>query len=197
MTSHVTAAPVHQDQVLHARLDAPFKNRLRVRASSSAKKVRPVSIAVVLKVRTRLSNSAVLNHVSTDVSHGDACAQWFHAAWTAPIQVAVCLIILLVEFALRRGSMRWTDARARMVLGVLGAMRIFDIRKNELKGIRCIQHSQSANIATAFPLHRLAVKLAFVAYTETSKQFDVAAVFASFSRFQVQFLFDLLLLCPE
>jgi hypothetical protein len=36
--------------------------------------------------RLRLPNSAVLNHVSTDVSRVDACAQWFHAAWTAPIQ---------------------------------------------------------------------------------------------------------------
>ncbi|KAJ7165411.1 P-loop containing nucleoside triphosphate hydrolase protein [Mycena filopes] len=54
--------------------------------------------------RLRLSNSAVLNHVSTDVSRVDACAQWFHAAWTAPIQSKssssrsiVCLIILLVQ----------------------------------------------------------------------------------------------------
>ncbi|KAJ7887701.1 hypothetical protein B0H13DRAFT_891625 [Mycena leptocephala] len=36
--------------------------------------------------RLRLPNSAVLNHVSTDVSRVDACAQWFHAVWTAPIQ---------------------------------------------------------------------------------------------------------------
>jgi hypothetical protein len=36
--------------------------------------------------RLRLPNSAVLNHVSTDVSRVDACAQWFYAAWTAPIQ---------------------------------------------------------------------------------------------------------------
>ncbi|KAJ7708108.1 P-loop containing nucleoside triphosphate hydrolase protein [Mycena rosella] len=183
------------------------------------------AVGLTPKARTRLSNSAVLNHVSTDVSRVDACAQWFHAAWTAPIQVTVCLIILLVElgpaalagfalfllvipiqermmarqFALRRGSMRWTDARARAVLEVLGAMRvvkyfcyegsflarIFDIRKSELKGIRWIQHSQSANIAMAFSLPVLAATLAFVTYTETSKQFDVAIVFASFSLFQL------------
>ncbi|KAJ7175120.1 ABC protein [Mycena crocata] len=177
------------------------------------------------RARTGLPNSAVLNHVSTDVSRVDACAQWFHAAWTAPIQVVVCLIILLVQlgpsalagfalflviiplqermmagqFALRRGSMKWTDARAGAVLEVLGAMRvvkyfcyegsflgrIFDIRKRELKGIRLIQHSQSANIAMAFSLPVLASTLAFVTYTETSKAFDVAVVFASFSLFQL------------
>lgn len=36
--------------------------------------------------RLQHPNSAVLNHVSTDISRVDACAQWFHAAWTAPIQ---------------------------------------------------------------------------------------------------------------
>ncbi|KAJ6518372.1 ABC protein [Mycena vulgaris] len=183
------------------------------------------AVQLTPKARTRLSNSAVLNHVSTDVSRVDACAQWFHAAWTAPIQVTVCLIILLVElgpsalagfalflliipiqerimanqFALRRGSMLWTDARAQAVGEVLGAMRvvkwfcyegsflarIFDIRKKELGGIRWIQHSQSANIAMAFSLPVLAATLAFVTYTETSREFDVAVVFASFSLFQL------------
>ncbi|KAJ6471750.1 ABC protein [Mycena vitilis] len=175
--------------------------------------------------RLRLSNSAVLNHVSTDVSRVDACAQWFHAAWTAPIQTIVCLIILLVElgpsalagfalflviipiqqrimaqqFVFRRDSMRWTDARASKVLEVISSMRvvkyfcyegsflarIFDIRTQELKGIKSIQHSQSANIALAFSLPVLAATLAFVTYTQTSKQFDVAVVFASFSLFQL------------
>ncbi|KAJ7040911.1 ABC protein [Mycena alexandri] len=175
--------------------------------------------------RLRLSNSAVLNHVSTDVSRVDACAQWFHAAWTAPIQTTVCLIILLVElgpsalagfalfliiiplqerimarqFILRQGSMLWTDDRAKKVLEVVGAMRVvkyfcyegsflarlFDVRKQELKGIKLIQHSQSANIAMAFSLPVLAATLAFVTYTETSKTFDVAVVFSSFSLFQL------------
>ncbi|KAJ7865961.1 hypothetical protein B0H13DRAFT_2349480 [Mycena leptocephala] len=95
--------------------------------------------------RLRLPNSAVLNHVSTDVSRVDACAQWFHAAWTVPIQTTVCLIILLMElgpsalaalalflliiplqerimaqqFSLRQASMKWTDQRARRVLDVV------------------------------------------------------------------------------
>ncbi|KAJ7830376.1 hypothetical protein B0H13DRAFT_2433724 [Mycena leptocephala] len=218
--------------------------------------------------RLRLPNSAVLNYVSTDVSRAEACAQWFHAAWTAPIQTTVWWIILLVElrpsaladfalfliiplqerimahqFSLRQASMKWTDERAGRVLEVVASMRVvkcfcyegsflehlFRIRTQELRGIRKIQHSQSANcgggkecpdsrsafflscpvltfrvqvrpvpiflwagferdpssIALAFSLPVLAATLAFVTYTETSKQFDVAVVFASFSLFQV------------
>ncbi|KAJ7779407.1 hypothetical protein DFH07DRAFT_1030143, partial [Mycena maculata] len=177
------------------------------------------------KARTGLSNSAVLNHISTSVSRLDMCAQWVHAAWTAPIQVMVCLIILLVElgpsalagfalfvvivpiqrqimanqFVLRRGSMKWTDSRARVVLEVLSSMRVvkyfcyegsflarlLDVRTSELKGIRRIQHSQSANIALALSLPVLAATLAFVTYTETSKSFNVAVVFSSLSLFQL------------
>ncbi|KAJ7086329.1 ABC protein [Mycena belliarum] len=194
-------------------------------ALTGALYARAVGLSPRARASAGLTNSAVLNHVSTDVSRVDACAQWFHAAWTAPIQVTVCLIILLVElgpsalagfalfliviplqermmanqFLLRRASMQWTDARAGVVLEVLGAMRvvkyfcyegsflarIFDIRKKELKGIRWIQHSQSANIAMAFSLPVLAATLAFVTYTETSKAFDVAVIFASFSLFQL------------
>ncbi|KAJ7500976.1 ABC protein [Mycena galericulata] len=141
----------------------------------------------------------------------------------APIQVMVCLIILLLgpsalagfalfvvivpiqerikanQFILRRGSMKFTDSRAKVVLEVLSSMRVvkyfcyegsflarlLDVRKRELTGIRHIQHSQSANIALAFSLPVLAATLAFVTYTETSKSFDVAIVFSSFSLFQL------------
>ncbi|KAF7375203.1 ABC protein [Mycena sanguinolenta] len=102
------------------------------------------------KGRTTLTNSDILNHVSTDVSRLDACAQWFHAAWTAPIQVMICLIILLTQlgpsalagFAMflviipiterimahqyktRGVSMKFTDQRAKVLLEVLSSMRV-------------------------------------------------------------------------
>ncbi|KAK7017781.1 ABC protein [Favolaschia claudopus] len=175
--------------------------------------------------RLALPNSAVLNHISTDVSRVDACAQWFHAAWTAPIQTIVCLIILVVElgpsslagfalflvviplqerimqqqFSFRRASILWTDKRASQVLETISSMRVVkyfcyegsflaritSVRREELKWVRKIQHSQSANIAMAFSLPVLAATLAFVTYTATSKEFDVAVVFASFSLFQL------------
>ncbi|KAJ6577414.1 P-loop containing nucleoside triphosphate hydrolase protein [Mycena capillaripes] len=177
------------------------------------------------KARTTLTNSDLLNHVSTDISRIDACAQWFHAAWTAPIQVLICLIILLTQlgpsalagfslfvfiipimerimarqFKTRGASMKFTDRRAKVLLEVLSSMRvvkyfcyevpflkrIFEIRENEIRGIRKIQHSQSGNIALAFSLPVLASTLAFVTYTRVTSGFDIAIIFSSFSLFQL------------
>ncbi|KAJ7639312.1 ABC protein [Roridomyces roridus] len=170
-------------------------------------------------------NSAILNHISTDVSRVDTCAQWFHAAWTAPIQTTICLIILLVflgpsalaGFALfiliiplqermlgaqhryRRESMKYTDARSFTFLEIISSMRvvkyfcyeksflarIFEMRKQELRQVRKIQHNQSLNNAMAFSLPVLTATLAFVTYTKTTEKFDVAVIFASFSLFQL------------
>ncbi|KAJ7642099.1 ABC protein [Roridomyces roridus] len=108
------------------------------------------AVRLTPSARVGLSNSALLNHISTDVSRIDAAAQWFHAAWTAPIQVSVCLIILCVQlgapalagfalfivvaplqqrimlgqFQMRQASMKFTDARARTILEVLSSMRV-------------------------------------------------------------------------
>ncbi|KAJ7650716.1 ABC protein [Roridomyces roridus] len=177
------------------------------------------------KARTTLSNSDILNHVSTDISRLDTCAQWFHAAWTAPIQVMVCVIILLTQlgpsalagfslfvviipiqerimvgqFQTRRASMRFTDQRSKVLLETLSSMRvvkyfcyefpflkrIFDIRDREMRGVKKIQHSQSANIALAYSLPVLASTLAFVTYTRATAGFDIAIIFSSFSLFQL------------
>ncbi|KAG0698327.1 ABC protein, partial [Suillus ampliporus] len=177
------------------------------------------------KARVKLNNAALVNHISTDVSRIDACAQWFHASWTAPIQVTVCLIILLTELGpsalagfslfvlivpiqerlmtlqhhIRLESMKWTDQRAKVLLEVLGAMRvvkyfsyevpflqrIFELRKKELRGIRWILHSSSANFALALSLPVLAATLAFVTYTLTAHNFDIAVIFTSLSLFQI------------
>ncbi|KAG1737506.1 ABC protein [Suillus paluster] len=181
------------------------------------------------KARVKLNNAALVNHISTDVSRIDACAQWFMAyylqAWTAPIQVTVCLIILLTELGpsalagfslfvliipiqerlmtlqhrVRLESMKWTDQRAKVLLEVFGAMRvvkyfsyevpflqrIFELRKKELRGIRRILHSSSANMALAISLPVLAATLAFVTYTLTTHNFNVAVIFSSLSLFQL------------
>ncbi|KAG1737805.1 ABC protein [Suillus lakei] len=168
------------------------------------------------KARIKLNNAALVNHISTDVSRIDSAAQWF---------VIVCLIILLTELGpsalvgcslfiivipiqgrlmtlqrrMRLGSMKWTDQRAKVLLEVLGAIRvvkyfsyevpflqkIFELRKNELRGIRRMLHSTSANLAVALSLPVLAATLAFVTYTLTTHDFNIAAVFASLSLFQL------------
>ncbi|KAG2369151.1 ABC protein [Suillus spraguei] len=177
------------------------------------------------KARVKLNNATLVNHISTDVSRIDACAQWFHAAWTAPIQIIVCLIILLTELGpsalagfslfvfmiplqqqlmslqhrVRLVSMKWTDQRANVLLEVLGAMRvvkyfsyevpflqrIFDLRKRELHGVRWILHLTSANLALATSMPVLAATLAFVTFTLTAHDFNVAVIFSSLSLFQL------------
>ncbi|KAJ7063750.1 ABC protein [Mycena amicta] len=183
------------------------------------------SVRLTGKERIKLTNSKILNYISTDVSRIDACSQWFHAAWTAPIQVTICLIILLTQlgpsalagFSLfifivpiqerimarqlktRGASMKFTDQRASVLLEVLGSMRvvkyfcyevpflkrIYDIRDNEIRGLRKIQHAQSANMAVAFSLPVLASTLAFVTYTRATSDFDIAVIFSSYSLFQL------------
>ncbi|KAG0693348.1 ABC protein [Suillus ampliporus] len=179
------------------------------------------------RARVKISNAALLNHISTDVSRIDACAQWFVSrklnhmlvsstnsslTLATSTQVTVCLIILLTELGpsalagfslfililpiqerlmklqlrIRLASMKWTDQQAKVLLEVLGAMRvvkyfsyevpflqrIFELRKKELHGIRWIRNLSSANSALADSLPALTATLAFVTYTLNDTQFQ-------------------------
>ncbi|KAG2138357.1 ABC protein [Suillus clintonianus] len=173
-------------------------------------------VNLTAKARVKLNNAALVNHISTDVSRIDSCAQWF---------VVVCLIILIIElgpsalagfslfvlmipiqqrlmtlqYRIRLGSMKWTDQRAKALLEIIGAIRvvkyfsyevpflqkIFELRKKELRGVRWILYSSSANFALALSLPVLAATLAFVTYTLTVHNFNVAVIFTSLSLFQL------------
>ncbi|THV08675.1 P-loop containing nucleoside triphosphate hydrolase protein [Dendrothele bispora CBS 962.96] len=108
------------------------------------------SVMLTGKSRVQLSNAELINHISTDVSRIDTASQWFHAGWAAPIQVLVCLIILLVQLGapalagfatfiivvpiqervmaqrlrIRKETNKHTGDRAKLISEVLGAMRI-------------------------------------------------------------------------
>ncbi|CDO74908.1 hypothetical protein BN946_scf184988.g15 [Trametes cinnabarina] len=162
-------------------------------------------VSLTGKARTTLPNSALVTHISTDVSRVDACAQWF----LGPSALAGFSLFLLIipvqervmsmQFRIGKKSLKWTDKRAKTILEVLGAMRvvkyfcyeqpflkrIFDIRKKELEGTRKIQIARSANVAAAFSVPVLAATIAFVTYTETAHNFDVAIIFASLNLFQL------------
>ncbi|KAF9565380.1 ABC protein, partial [Agrocybe pediades] len=193
--------------------------------SALIKSIYKRGVNLTSKARTNISNSDLVNHVSTDVSRIDSCAQWFHAIWTAPIQIIVCLIILLFQlgpsalagfalfvvvvplqeramaqqFRIRKGLMKYTDRRAKILVEVLGSMRvvkyfsyeipflkrIYEMRRDELRGVKNILISQSANVAFAFSIPVLAATLAFVTYTHVTPGFDVAVIFASLSLFQL------------
>lgn len=55
--------------------------------------------ALKLSTRARHAhpNGKLVNHISTDVSRIDFAAQFFHMGWTAPVQLIICLTILLVN----------------------------------------------------------------------------------------------------
>ncbi|KAG8899627.1 hypothetical protein FRB99_006523 [Tulasnella sp. 403] len=118
------------------------------------------------KARSLHPNSALVNHMSTDISRIDFAAQWFHSVWTSPIQVAICLALLLIQigpsalagfamfailipvqqrimlfqFKERRASMKWTDQRAKLLQELLSAMRVIKYFCYEVPFLKRINH---------------------------------------------------------
>ncbi|PIL29785.1 ATP-binding cassette transporter [Ganoderma sinense ZZ0214-1] len=108
------------------------------------------SLRLSSRARTTLTNGKLVNHISTDVSRIDFCCSFVQLAFTAPVQMIVCLIILLVNLGpsalagfaffvlmtpiqtvvmrqfikLRHKSMAWTDKRAKLLQELLGSMKI-------------------------------------------------------------------------
>jgi ABC-type multidrug transport system fused ATPase/permease subunit len=108
------------------------------------------ALRLTSRARSTLTNGKLVNHISTDISRIDFAAGYFHFAWAAPLQMLVCLIILLTNlgpsalagfglfilltpvqtrvmkelFKMRRKSMRWTDKRAKLLQELLGGIRI-------------------------------------------------------------------------
>ncbi|GJE96593.1 ABC transporter [Phanerochaete sordida] len=108
------------------------------------------ALRLTSRARTTLTNGKLVNHISTDVSRVDFCCGFFHLAWIAPVQMAVCLVLLLVNLGpsalagfaffvlctpvqtrvmrrlmgLRQKSMAWTDRRAKLLQELLGGMKI-------------------------------------------------------------------------
>lgn len=108
--------------------------------------------SLVLSNRSRVtfSNAKITNMISTDSYRIDFAAGYFHMIWTAPIQIIICLVILLINlgvpslagFALlivatpalgkiakvisrwRKDSIVFTDSRVRHTQEILSSMRI-------------------------------------------------------------------------
>lgn len=108
--------------------------------------------ALTLSTRARHihPNGKLVNHISTDVSRIDFASQFFHMGWTAPIQLIICLVILLVNlgpsalagFAVflvivplqtramrlmlrfRQKTMVFTDKRAKLLQELLSGIKI-------------------------------------------------------------------------
>ena len=108
------------------------------------------SLRLTTSARARLSIGRLINHISTDVSRIDFCCGFFHISWAAPIQLGICLGLLLSNlgpsalagfavfiiltpiqseimkflFRTRRKSMEWTDKRAKLLQELLGGMKL-------------------------------------------------------------------------
>ena len=108
--------------------------------------------ALILSTRSRHIHPSgkLVNHISTDVSRIDFACRSFHVGWTAPIQLIVCLIILLTNlgpsaltgFAIflvmmpiqiwltrlmlifRQKTMVFTDRRAKLLQELLSGIKI-------------------------------------------------------------------------
>ena len=108
------------------------------------------SLRLTTSARATLSNGRLVNHISTDVSRLDFCCSFFHMSWTAPIQLGICLGLLISNlgpsalagfavfviltpmqgrimkslFKARRKTMEWTDKRAKLLQELLAGMKL-------------------------------------------------------------------------
>ena len=55
------------------------------------------SLRLTSRARSTLTNGKLVNHISTDISRVDFCCGYFHMAWTAPIQMTICLVLLIIN----------------------------------------------------------------------------------------------------
>jgi ABC-type multidrug transport system fused ATPase/permease subunit len=108
------------------------------------------SLHLTTRARAVLPNGRLVNHISTDVSRIDFCCGFFHMFWTAPIQMVICLGLLIANlgpsalagfsvfvvlmpiqgkimkalFRSRQKTMKWTDKRAKLLQELLGGMKL-------------------------------------------------------------------------
>ena len=108
------------------------------------------SLRLTTRARATLPNGRLVNHISTDVSRIDFCCGFFHMLWASPIQMAICLALLISTlgpsalagfsvffiltpiqgkvmktlFLIRRKTMEWTDKRAKLLQELLGGMKL-------------------------------------------------------------------------
>lgn len=135
------------------------------------------------------STGKLVNHVSTDVSRIDFGAGWWLLAFTAPVEIVICLIILLCKFGyqsfsgfalivvvvpiemycmtflfkIRSKSMVWTDKRARRTQEVLSGMRIVKLFSYESSFLKLIRKLRSRELFYIFQLNVMRAAIMAVA----------------------------------
>ena len=123
------------------------------------------SLQLTTRARTVLTNGKLVNHISTDVSRIDFCCGFMQMGLTAPVQMAICLVILLINLGpsalagfaffvlctplqtvamrrlmvLRMKSMGWTDKRSKLLQELLGGMKIIKYFSWEVPYLRKVE----------------------------------------------------------
>ncbi|KAH9003059.1 ABC transporter [Lactarius hatsudake] len=132
------------------------------------------SLRLTTGSRARLSNGRLINHISTDVSRIDFCCGFFHMSWTAPIQLGICLGLLVSNlgasalagfavfvvlapiqgkimksfFSIRRKTMEWTDKRAKLLQELLGGIKLIKFFAWEVPFLKRLGRIQETYIRT-------------------------------------------------
>ncbi|KAH9928634.1 ABC transporter [Fomitopsis serialis] len=123
------------------------------------------SLRLTTRARTVLTNGKLVNHISTDVSRIDFCCGFMQMGLTAPVQMAICLVILIINLGpsalagfaffvlctplqtlamrrlmrLRMKSMGWTDKRSKLLQELLGGMKIIKYFSWEVPYLRKVE----------------------------------------------------------
>ncbi|PCH42273.1 hypothetical protein WOLCODRAFT_137808 [Wolfiporia cocos MD-104 SS10] len=131
------------------------------------------SLRLTTRARSTLTNGKLVNHISTDVSRIDFCCGFFQLSFTAPVQMIICLVILLINLGpsalagfaffvlctpvqtvamrrlmrLRMKSMGWTDKRSKMLQELLGGMKVIKFFSWEVPYLKRIGELRAKEMA--------------------------------------------------
>ncbi|KAF9237604.1 ABC transporter [Melanogaster broomeanus] len=131
------------------------------------------ALSLSSRARVNMSNGRLVNHISTDVSRIDFCLGYFHMSWAAPIQLTICLILLLINlgpsalagfalliiatpinatvmkrfFSVRLKSMEWTDKRSKLLQELLSGMRVIKFFSWEVPFLKRISEYRQMEMA--------------------------------------------------
>ncbi|KAI9461546.1 ABC transporter [Lactarius psammicola] len=129
------------------------------------------SLRLTTGSRARLSNGRLINHISTDVSRIDFCCGFFHMSWTAPVQLGICLGLLISNL----GPSALAGFAVFVILAPIQG-KIY---------VRTLLLVRAANIAMFISTPALASVVAFLVYAGSGHQLTPAVIFSSLTWFQL------------
>ncbi|KAF9223499.1 ABC transporter [Gyrodon lividus] len=163
------------------------------------------ALSLSSRARVNMSNGRLVNHISTDVSRIDFCLGYFHMAWAAPIQLIICLILLLINlgpsalagfalliiatpintmvikhfFSVRIKSMAWTDKRSKLLQEMLSGMRVIKFFSWEVPFLERI--SEYRQLEMAYIRSLLILRAALNAFTISLPALASVLAFVTYS----------------